>query len=225
MNHGHGSETGGVAAPSAPAEVKPQRLLATLGLAGALAGVLLVIAYGVTLPTIEANRQRELEAAINVVLKGPERYEALYVVNGALTAKAPDGVDPRKLERVYLGYGAGGRRIGFALVAAEPGFQDTVKLIFGYDPGTKQLIGMTVLESKETPGLGDKIEKDAAFVGQFREARAPLVAVKKGKRSKPGDVETITGATISSKTVIRIINNALERLGPLVDAYPQEGKG
>jgi len=82
---------------------------------------------------------------------------------------------------VFGGIGAAGYGIGFALVAAEPGFQDTVKLIFGYDPGTKQLIGMTVLESKETPGLGDKIEKDAAFVGQFREARAPLVAVKKGK--------------------------------------------
>ena len=30
------------------------------------------------------------------------------------------------------------------------------------------VIGMKVLESKETPGLGDKIEKDSAFVAEFR---------------------------------------------------------
>jgi electron transport complex protein RnfG len=84
---------------------------------------------------------------------------------------------------------------------------------------------MKVLESKETPGLGDKIEKDQVFVGQFSGAQPPLVGVKKGKRSGPREVDMITGATISSKAVIRIINNTLRRLGPLVDAYPQEGKG
>jgi electron transport complex protein RnfG len=126
---------------------------------------------------------------------------------------------------VYLGYGPGSETIGFAIVAGEAGFQDVIQLIFGYDPKTRQLLGMKVLESKETPGLGDKIEKDQAFVGQFRGAQAPLVGVKKGKRSGPREVDMITGATISSKAVIRIINNTLRRLGPLVDAYPQEGKG
>jgi len=46
-----------------------------------------------------------------------------------------------------------------------------------------------------------------------------------GKRSNPREIVMITGATISSKAVIRIINNVLKRLGPLVDAYPQEDKG
>jgi len=223
--HAHGPEPGGSAPLPGPVHVKPQRLLATLGVAGALAGSVLVVVYGVTLPTIEANKQRELEAAISVVLKSPQRYETLYVVNGSLTTKVPDGTDPKKLERVYLGYGTSDQPLGFALVAGEPGFQDIVRLIFGYDPGTKQVLGMAVLESKETPGLGDKIEKDETFARQFDGVRAPLVAVKKGKRSKPGEVETITGATISSKAVIRIINGALERLGPLVDAYTPEGRG
>jgi electron transport complex protein RnfG len=111
------------------------------------------------------------------------------------------------------------------MVSAEAGFQDLVKVIFGYDPKTKQLLGMKVLESKETPGLGDKIEKDQAFVSQFAGAQVPLVGIKMGKRSNPSEVVMITGATISSKAVIRIINNVLKRLGPLVDAYPQEDKG
>ena len=31
----------------------------------------------------------------------------------------------------------------------------------------------------------------------------------------------ITGATISSRAVIRIINNALARLGPMLEAYSE----
>lgn len=212
-------------APPAPDEVKASRLLATLGVGGVVAGVLLVVAFGLTLPTIEANKARELAAAVNEVLKAPARYETLYVVGGALVRKVPDGADPKKLERVYLGYRSDDQRVGFAMVSAEAGFQDFVRVIFGYDPTTKQLLGMKVLESKETPGLGDKIEKDQAFVSQFAGAQAPLIGVKQGKRSRPREVAMITGATISSKAVIRIINNALQRLGPLVDAYPQEGKG
>ncbi len=208
-----------------PAAVRASSLLATLGVGGAVAGLLLVIAYGVTLPRIEANRARALDLAVKEVLKAPERYDTLYVVGKTLVKKPPEGADPKKLEQVYLGYGPGSETIGFAIVAGEAGFQDVIQLIFGYDPKTRQLLGMKVLESKETPGLGDKIEKDQAFVGQFRGAQPPLVGVKKGKRSAPREVDMITGATISSKAVIRIINNTLRRLGPLVDAYPREGKG
>ena len=46
-----------------------------------------------------------------------------------------------------------------------------------------------------------------------------ILAVKKGTRSAPNEVDAITGATISSKAVVRIINEAsrtwVERLpGP-----------
>lgn len=218
------TQTAAQAGSEEPAAVKSSSLLVTLGVGGAIAGLLLVVSWGVTLPAIEANRARALDLAVREVLKGPERYETLYVVNGALTPTAPQGSNPKKLEQVYLGYGTGGRRVGFAMVAGEAGFQDIVQLIFGYDAATRQVLAMKVLESKETPGLGDKIEKDRAFTSQFEGIKVPLAGVKKGQRSKPGDVETITGATISSKAVIRIINNTLTRLGPLVDAYGQEGK-
>ena len=225
MTAGDGPAPGAAvpAAPPAPPAVKTSTLLTTLGVGGAIAGLLLVVVYGLTLPAIEANKQKDLEAAIKEVLRGAERYETLYVVKGALVANAPEGADPKKLERVYLGYRTGSERVGFAFVAAEPGFQDLVGLIFGYDAAKKQLLGMKVLETKETPGLGDKIEKDPNFVGQFRGAATPLVGVKRGKRSKPGEIDMITGATISSRAVIRIINNTLKRLGPAVEAYAAEG--
>ncbi|OGK99283.1 MAG: hypothetical protein A3D33_02820 [Candidatus Rokubacteria bacterium RIFCSPHIGHO2_02_FULL_73_26] len=210
--------------PAPPPDVAPARLLTVLGVGGAVAGTLLVLAFGLTLPRIEANRARALDAAVKEVLRAPARYDTLFVVNGALTKTAPPGADPKKLEQVYLGYGTDGRPVGFAVVAAEAGFQDVITLIFGYDARDRKLLGMKVLESKETPGLGDRIEKSEAFVAQFAGAVAPLVGVK-GKRSKPGEVSMITGATISSRAVIRIINKALARLGPRLEAYREEGKG
>jgi electron transport complex protein RnfG len=112
-----------------------------------------------------------------------------------------------------------GNKIGYAMAHREAGFQDFIKLIFGYDVKTKRLLGMEILESKETPGLGDKIYLDLEFVGEFDGVEAPLVGVKKGKGKETSDVEMITGATISSKAVIRIINHAIEDWMPYIEAF------
>jgi electron transport complex protein RnfG len=71
---------------------------------------------------------------------------------------------------------------------------------------------MEVLESRETPGLGDKIIKDETFVANFRDlAVTPeLVAVKK-RRTRDNEVDAISGATISSNAVVRIINQSNAR--------------
>ena len=77
---------------------------------------------------------------------------------------------------------------------------------------------MKVLDSKETPGLGDKIFKDQAFVDQFFAGpETPLVGVKAGAgKGLPNEIDTITGATISSKVVIDIINHGLEEWMPVL---------
>jgi Na+-translocating ferredoxin:NAD+ oxidoreductase subunit G len=159
-----------------------------------------------------------LRDAIHEVLGGPDRHDTLYVVGDALVAEPPDGADRAGLETVYLGY-RDDRAVGYAIHAAAPGFQDTISLLFGYDPETGTLLGMTVLESKETPGLGDKIYKDLKFVEAFAGVSPPLIGVKAGAgKGAPGEVEMITGATISSRTVIKAINAALERVGPALSA-------
>jgi len=206
-----------VSAPPPPPKVSPFRLVGTLAGAGALAGFALVFAYEATLPRIEAHKAAALERAIREVLHDPARFEALYVSAGKLTPEAGKG------DHVWLGYDAEGRRVGFAIAAQEPGFQDTVSLIFGYDPATKKLLGMRVLESRETPGLGDKIEKDLGFIRQFDGVEGPPRGVKAGMKQAPDEVDMITGATISSRTVLRIIGNALKKWGPLLDAYTEKG--
>lgn len=211
------------AAEHAPPLVPAARLLTTLGSGGALAGALLVFAYQATQPTILANKRKELAQAIEEVLRAPQRYDTLYVYQDALHRQLPPGVDASTLERVYLGYGASGERIGFAVESGAAGFQDRIGLIFGYNPATGRLLGMKVLQSTETPGLGDKIYKDTAFVGQFSRVAVPLRGVKRGSgRGDSTEVDMITGATISSRAVIRAINDALARLRPLLDTYRAE---
>lgn len=216
---GHAHATPPAVVPDVPA----WRLFATLGSTGAVAGLLIVLSWGLTQPRIQRNKAERLRMAVAEVLGAPARFDTLYVVDGALRDVPPPDRPVAGIERVYAGYAADGRLTGFAIAAGEPGFADVVRLIFGYDPSSHRLLGMKVLESKETPGLGDKIEKDSAFTGQFRTATAPLRGVKPDRATgDPHEVDLITGATISSRTVVRIIDNALARLDPLLAAYLAE---
>lgn len=216
---------GGVTRSKPPDTDSSGRLVFTLAAAGALAGLLIVLVFRGTQPAIAAHKALVLQLAIEEVLAGPSNFDTLYLYDGALVANLPSGVDARASESVYVGYDEEGRPLGYAIAAGEPGFQDVVRIIFGYDPVRDRILGMKVLESKETPGLGDKIEKDTTFVGQFNGAVPPLVGVKSGRGTgeDPREVDMITGATISSRTVIGIINHSLERLGPALTTYAQRG--
>jgi len=213
--------------PVQPTEKEPSslRLIATLGIAGFLSGVVLVSSYLFTLPMIEANRAAALEAAIYRVLPGTTDYRPLVLQDGALKPPAEAQTEAGEpLPIIFAGYDETERLTGFAIEAEEPGFQDIIAGIFGYDPAADQIIGFEVLESKETPGLGDKIMKDAGFLANF-EALAvdpAVVAVKSGAKTQPNQVEAITGATISSKAVVRLLNKGLEQWRPALQAYVAE---
>ena len=201
-------------------QVKSGRLIGTLGFFGAIAGLLIVVAFQWAQPRILADKAAVLEGAVNEVLGAPQTLQTLFVVNGALTETAPAGVDTTTLERLFVGYDANGKRVGYAITGAEAGFADVVSVIFGYDAQSKQLLGMKVVDNKETPGLGDKIVKDTIFVNEFRSAVTPLKGVKIGA-GKGGreEIDMITGATISSRVVISIINNKLKQVEPMLRQY------
>jgi electron transport complex protein RnfG len=194
------------------------RLVATLGFAGLLSGLIIVSVFEATLPTITAYRAKVLREAVREVLPGTVDMQRLVFRDGRLIVKEGEEKDE---EALFRGYDTQGRLLGYAIPSAGPGFQDTIRLIYGYRPIERMVVGMQILQSRETPGLGDKIYKDAAFVANFRAlAIDPEIrAVKKGTKSAANEVDAITGATISSKAVVRIINEGnarwLERLpGP-----------
>jgi electron transport complex protein RnfG len=181
------------------------RLVLTLAIAGLVSGVAIIGIYESTLPTITANKARELREAVFKVLPGVSQMQALVYRDGSIMAVA----EPEKDEPVvYGGYDEQGDFVGYAMPGAGPGFQDTIALLYGYLPREKQVVGMEILESRETPGLGDKIYKDADFVAEFSalSIEPEIVAVKKGTGTQPNHVDAITGATISAKAVVRIIN-------------------
>ena len=213
------------APPVAAQDVRSWKLIALMTAAGALAGLLIVTAYQATLPRIEHHKGEVERAAVQEVLKAPPSFDTLYLYNGALVKHLPSGTSTKGLDKVYLGHDAAGKRVGFALSGTENGFQDPVTVMFGYDAAAHALLAMKVISNKETPGLGNKIESDSAFIQGFVGAAAPLTGVKRDRgRKTPNDVEMITGATISSRAVIRIINGAIARWQPLMDAYREEAK-
>ena len=83
-----------------------------------------MLVFQATDPAIQAHRARVLAEAVDEVLGGPDHYETLFLVDGQLT-EAPSGVDTAGLDRVYLGYGADGLPVGYAIEGGEPGFPTT----------------------------------------------------------------------------------------------------
>lgn len=210
--------------PGAPGEVPVRvesssvRLVGTLAVAGSLAGLAIVLVFQWANPRIEAWRAEVLSRAVTQVLAGADRYETAFLDEGGFTT-APVG-DTAGLDRVYVGYDGGGMPVGVAMVGAAAGFQDVIRLMFGYDPASGQVTGIQVLESKETPGLGDKIEKDSAFIDEFDRVATPLVGRKAGRETGSDDeVVMITGATISSQTIVDIINARVGEVGAEVGAF------
>lgn len=181
------------------------RLVATLGVAGFLSGVILVSIYLFTKPYIAANKARALEEAVFEVLPGTTRFDAYYW-DGNVLSKADGQVD-----LIYFGYDSADRFTGVAIPGEASGYQDVIAALAGYDPETKMIIGMKVLDSKETPGLGDKILIDDDFKENFRSlAVVPdIEVVKKGERSGDNQIEAITGATISSKAIGQLLKEAM----------------
>ena len=204
------------------------KLILALGIAGLISGIILVGTYIYTDPLIKANKAAATQSAIFKVLEGCESFTTLVLENDKLVEKI---VDPNKEENndkdeliIYAGYNANKELLGFAIPGSEPGFQDIIGTIFGYDGTKKVIIGFEVLESKETPGLGDKIFKDADFQTNFTAlaVEPEIIAVKKGEKTNPNEVETIAGATISSKAVVRLLNKTMAVWQTTIDEYIKE---
>jgi electron transport complex protein RnfG len=201
-------------------EASSFRLVATLAVTGLLSGLVLVGVFLVTEPVILRNRAEAMERAIFTVLPGTSEITALVLSGEQLEPYESDtGLIPTE-DAIFAGYGEGGALVGYAIPGEGGGFQDTIKLIYGFDPARRAIVGMQVLESKETPGLGDKIIFDEDFLANFVELKIEpeIVGVKSATKPRPSnEVDTITGATISSDAVISILNNSTQEWIPILD--------
>ena len=199
-------------------EPSSTRLILTLGVAGMLSGFLLVGVYLLTLPRITQNRAEAIQRAVLKVLPGSTRAVPYVVSNGALAEFERKGNELPTVDAVYAGVAADGHQVGWAVPAQGPGFADVIKVLYGFDPSRQVIVGLEVLESKETPGLGDKINDDKEFHQSFKAlaVKPNVVAAKRGPPTQPNEVDAISGATISSESVVKLINRSLKQWLPLL---------
>lgn len=99
--------------------------------------------------------------------------------------------------------------IGYAINTSSPnGFSGRINLMAGFKPdGT--IINITVLEQKETPGLGTKMT-EPVFKDQFN-GKNPAQFTLKVKKDG-GQVDAITAATISSRAFCDAVTRAYNAL-------------
>jgi electron transport complex protein RnfG len=206
-------------APPVAPPVSSIRLVLALSLTGLLSGLVLVGVYLATEPRIRKNRAEALRAAIFRVLPGATEISTFVLEGDALTAWEGGGDNLPTLPAVYAGSDDGGRLVGYAIPADGPGFMDTVGLIYGLDLERRVIVGMQVLESRETPGLGDRIAFDPQFMANFVALAVDpkIEPVKRGKKVSDNQVDCITGATISSEAVVSILNRSAQRWLPLLE--------
>ena len=189
---------------------------------GILCGLLIVTVFEMTRPVIERKKAAALQRAIFQVLPAASSSETFrFVAAGEGGRFEPldgeGGIAGRGDALVYAGYDDGGDLIGVAVEAQGMGYQDVIRVLYGYSFDDDAIVGIRVLDTKETPGLGDKIEKDPVFLENFKRLDVSLSAgtlanpiefVKKGRKTEPWQVDGITGATISSKAIANMLNQS-----------------
>ena len=101
------------------------------------------------------------------------------------------------------------RPVGTAVrTYSEKGFGGRIWLMVGFDKDNR-LYKIKVLEHKETPGLGNKMEKPR-FIDRF--AGKDLSVFKLEVKKDGGDVDAITAATITSRAFCDAVERAYRAL-------------
>jgi electron transport complex protein RnfG len=210
---------------TAPPPTTSLAMIRTLGLVATFCGLLIVTTYQGTLPAVTANKRVALERAVFKVIPGAVTMrEFLATADGIRPAT---GAAPAGAVRFYAAYDGEGVLKGVAAEGAAPGYADTVRVLYGYDPDKQAITGFGVIGMRETPGIGDRIVTDARFLDNFvaldarldAELRALAHAIRTvphGSKRHAWEIDAIAGATVTCKAVGKGINDSAQRLLPLL---------
>lgn len=164
-----------------------------------------------TSKVIAQNQQKKaLIAVMDNVLKGqfpgirlssnPDSVAVCCTIKDDETGK-------EKQVRIINGYNSEGAIVVRVVEnSSTTGYAGPIKLLVGIDSSGK-IIGTTVLTQTETPGLGDKIN-EPEFADQFLGFSADSGDIRITKFG--GNIESISGASISSNAFTSAVNEALK---------------
>lgn len=177
-----------------------KNMVFTLTLIAAVAATCLGFVYELTKKPIEMSNLNKKLAAIKQVV--PEFTNNPNDEMFRLPTGEGDSLDvyPAKKEDVIVGYAVN--------TYTTKGFSGEITLMTGFRPdGT--IINITVLDHKETPGLGTKMA-EPLFRDQFIDKDPGEVELKVTKDG--GSVDAITAATISSRAFCDAVQRAYNTL-------------
>jgi len=140
---------------------------------------------------------------------------AKKAVNDAIAVLAPqvEKIEQLPLEdEIVYKLSSADDFIGYAFIAQGQGYQGKIKILSIIGPKLQKLLGIEIVESVETPGLGAKIN-EAPFKGQFKDISVKTnIECLKTAPQADGQIQAITGATVSSRAVVNILNKKVEQL-------------
>lgn len=213
--------------PMQPQITPSGRMVATMVLVASVCGMLIVGAFEGTADAIAENKRILLERAVFKVLPGAASVREFAATAAGVQPLAAGAALPQGGVRFYAAYDQAGALKGIAAEAAGKGYADTVRVLYGYDAERQVIIGIGLVFSRETPGIGDKIVTDQAFLQNFAALDVRLNAemsalanavkvVKHGTKQNAWEIDAIAGATVTSKAVGRGINDSAQKLLPLL---------
>ncbi|MBI5006262.1 MAG: FMN-binding protein [Nitrosomonadales bacterium] len=221
--------------PIQPQTTPGSKMIATMALVASICGVLIVGAFEGTQDAIAENKRIMLERAVFKVLPGAASVREYAATSAGIQPLAAGASLPEGGVKFYAAYDQAGVLKGVAAEAAGKGYADVVRVLYGYDAERQVIIGIGVVFMRETPGIGDKIITDQAFLKNFEaldvRVNAEMTAlvnavkvVKHGTKTSPWQIDAIAGATVTSKAVGRGINDSAQKLMPLLVPHIAELK-
>ena len=147
---------------------------------------------------------------VYVITEEPIAQASIKATNASIAKVLPDGGELSE-EKTFEGHQyytliRDGKVVAYAVKSSSNGFGGPVTLMVGILPdGT--VYNTSVLSHSETPGLGAKCTSDEHFMSQFRNFTSDKVLkVKKDG----GDIDAITGSTITSRAYVNAVSEAIK---------------
>lgn len=188
-----------------------------LGALAAICSSLVAITHAMTQDRIEENRQRFLEESLAPMLEGIEYEGALS--DSTLTIPSPHDLPGNDDVTVYRVYADGQPVAAIFSVSARDGYAGIIRLLVGVS-AAGNVNRVRVLEHRETPGLGDRIESTKSdWMENFNGRSIGDPAIESWNiRRDGGEFDQLSGASITSRAVVKAVRETLVYYGANSDA-------
>jgi electron transport complex protein RnfG len=181
------------------------RLVVALTLIATSAALILALAENATRAPIAEQQRLRHRNAIAAVLP-PFDNDPLQ---DAITLSEADTGSGQPQSLTFYCARRAGTLVGVAFNVTSPnGYSGDITLTIGVD-AQEQIIAISILSQAETPGLGARIT-EASFTDQFRHRALDNTDWRVKKDG--GDIDQLTGATISPRAVVSAVQRGLASL-------------